>query len=141
MKEHLSLACALPADADAALLVGRVHVEGAGAMLVRITPETVHDISALAATCSELLEIPDLARTLRSHAGPRIGATADLLANTAHDARDPRQPWFLAPCDLQAWWCGRAARRPGRKPGPTPWSPSSEKTSAPSGPARPKPRS
>jgi fumarylacetoacetate (FAA) hydrolase family protein len=102
MKEHLSLACALPADADAALLVGRVHVEGAGAMLVRITPETVHDISALAATCSELLEIPDLARTLRSHAGPRIGATADLLANTAHDARDPRQPWFLAPCDLQA---------------------------------------
>jgi fumarylacetoacetate (FAA) hydrolase family protein len=79
-----------------------VHVEGTGPVLVRVTPEGVQDISALAATCSDLLERPDLARVLRSHAGPRIAATADVLANTAHDARDSRKPWFLAPCDLQA---------------------------------------
>jgi fumarylacetoacetate (FAA) hydrolase family protein len=102
MNQHLDPARALPADADAALLVGRVHVEGTGPVLVRVTPEGVQDISALAATCSDLLERPDLARVLRSHAGPRIAATADVLANTAHDARDSRKPWFLAPCDLQA---------------------------------------
>jgi fumarylacetoacetate (FAA) hydrolase family protein len=49
-----------------------------------------------------LLELADLARTLRSHPGPRIGATADILANSAHDAQGKSTPWFLAPCDLQA---------------------------------------
>jgi fumarylacetoacetate (FAA) hydrolase family protein len=102
MNEHLSVASALPADADAALLVGRVHVEGTGALLVQVTPGGVYDISSLAQTCSDLLELPDLARTLRSHPGPRVGATADILANSAHDARDPAKPWLLAPCDLQA---------------------------------------
>jgi fumarylacetoacetate (FAA) hydrolase family protein len=102
MKEHLTVARALPADADAALLVGRVRIEGAAPLLVQVTPGGVHDISALAPTCSELLELPGLASALRSHRGPRIAATADVLANSAHDAFDPRQPSFLAPCDLQA---------------------------------------
>jgi fumarylacetoacetate (FAA) hydrolase family protein len=102
MKEHLDPASALPADAHEALLVGRVHVEGKGPVLVRVTPEGVHDISSLAPTCSDLLELPGLAKRLRDHAGPRIGSTADILANTAHDARDASRPWFLAPCDLQA---------------------------------------
>jgi len=102
MKEHLSPASALPADADVALLVGRVHVEGKGPVLVQVTPGGVYDISSLAQTCSELLELADLARTLRSHPGPRIGATADILANSAHDAQGKSTPWFLAPCDLQA---------------------------------------
>jgi fumarylacetoacetate (FAA) hydrolase family protein len=102
MKEHLTPASALPADADTALLVGRVHIEGKGAVLVQVTPSGVYDISSLAQTCSELLELPDLARTLRSHPGPRIGATADILANSAHDAQNKSLPWLLAPCDLQA---------------------------------------
>jgi fumarylacetoacetate (FAA) hydrolase family protein len=33
---------------------------------------------------------------------PRLASTADVLANSAHDARDPSQPCLLAPCDLQA---------------------------------------
>jgi fumarylacetoacetate (FAA) hydrolase family protein len=102
MKDHLTPASALPVDADAALLVGRVHVEGDAPLLVQVTPGGVYDISSLAATCSELLELDDLPRVLRSHPGPRIAATADVLANSAHDARDAAKPFFLAPCDLQA---------------------------------------
>ncbi|MEJ6023719.1 fumarylacetoacetate hydrolase family protein [Ramlibacter sp. PS4R-6] len=102
MIDHLSIAGALPADADAALLVGRVHCEGVGPILVRVTREDVHDISHLAATCSELLELPDLPLLLRGHRGPRLGATSEILANSAHDGQNPSLPWFLAPCDLQA---------------------------------------
>ncbi len=31
-----------------------------------------------------------------------MGALADILANSAHDRRDPSLPWFLCPVDLQA---------------------------------------
>jgi fumarylacetoacetate (FAA) hydrolase family protein len=102
MNEHLSVSAALPADADRALLVGRVHVEGTGAVLVHVTHEDVHDISHLAATCSELLELPDLPQLLRSHRGRLLGTTAAILANSAHGKRNRAQPWFVAPCDLQA---------------------------------------
>jgi fumarylacetoacetate (FAA) hydrolase family protein len=95
-------ASALPFDADRALLVGRVQVAGAGAVLVQVRPDGVYDLSPLAATCSELLEMPALAAALRKHAGTRLGSTRDVLANSAFDARDPSLPWFLAPCDLQA---------------------------------------
>jgi fumarylacetoacetate (FAA) hydrolase family protein len=102
MIDHLSVAGALPADADAALLVGRVHCQGIGPLLVSVTPADVHDISHLAHTCSDLLELPDLAILLRGHRGQRLGSTAEILANSAHDGRNPSLPWFLAPCDLQA---------------------------------------
>jgi fumarylacetoacetate (FAA) hydrolase family protein len=102
MKQHLELAAALPADADDALLIGRVHVAGAGAMLVQVRADGVFDLSQLAATCSELLERPELAIAVQSKRGARIAATQDVLANSAFDARRPSKPWFLAPCDLQA---------------------------------------
>ncbi|HUR89053.1 MAG TPA: fumarylacetoacetate hydrolase family protein [Ramlibacter sp.] len=101
MNPDLSLASALPADAGQALLVGRVHVEGTGAVLVHVTRDDVHDISHLAFTCSELLEFPDLPQVLRSFRGKLLGTTADILANTAHDKRSKSKPWFIAPCDLQ----------------------------------------
>ena len=102
MKQFLQLSAALPADADAALLIGRVHVAGTGAMLVQVRADGVYDLSQLAPTCSELLELPDLAAAVRGNRGARIGATQDLLDNSAFDARHPSKPWFLAPCDLQA---------------------------------------
>jgi len=40
--------------------------------------------------------------TVREYGGGRIADTAEVLANTAHDQRDPALPWLLAPCDLQA---------------------------------------
>src|SRR5881392_1703667 len=102
MNEHLSPASALPADADDALLVGRVHVDGTGPVLVQVKTDGVYDLSAVAVTCSELLEMPELPRLLRDHRGARIASNADVLANSAHDARNPALPWLLAPCDLQA---------------------------------------
>jgi fumarylacetoacetate (FAA) hydrolase family protein len=100
--EHLDPSRALPADAQDALLVGRVHLEGTGPVPVRVTREDVHDLSHLAPTCSDLLELPDLPQLLRSHRGRLVGRTADILSNSAHGARDAAKPWFLAPCDLQA---------------------------------------
>ena len=102
MKSPLSVESALPVDAMSALLVGRAQVPGAGPMLVRVRPDGVFDLSGVAGTCSELLELADAAATVSSHEGTYIGSTADMLANSAWDARDPALPWFLAPCDLQA---------------------------------------
>jgi len=102
MKEHLTPASTLPADAEAALLVGRVQVPGMGPVLVRVSADGVYDISRIAATCSQLLELPDPAGALRSSPGERLASTQDVLANSACYARNPALPWFLAPCDLQA---------------------------------------
>ncbi len=102
MKAHLEIGAALPSDASDALLIGRVEIAGKGPVLVRVRMDGVYDLSPLAATCSELLEVPDLAAALRRVPGDRLGSTSEILANSAFDARDWSKPWFLAPCDLQA---------------------------------------
>ena len=102
MTLQLDSAAALPSDFERALLVGRAQVRDSGAVLVQVRPDGVFDLSALAATCSELLELPNLAAALRRHEGERLGSTQEVLANSAFDARDPSLPWLLAPCDLQA---------------------------------------
>jgi len=99
---HLQPGAALPADAADAVLVARVQLPGAGPVLARVTPEAVHDLSRLAATCSELLELPDPATAVRGHRGERIGDTRQVLANSSCDARVEDLPYLLAPCDLQA---------------------------------------
>jgi len=93
---------ALPADAPNAALVGRAWIDGDGAALVRIAPEGVFDLSRLAPTMSDLLELDDPASAVRAHRGRRLAATDAVLANSAWDARHPDLPWLLAPCDLQA---------------------------------------
>ncbi|EJL89204.1 fumarylacetoacetate (FAA) hydrolase family protein [Polaromonas sp. CF318] len=104
MKNSLSLASVLPVDAADALLVGRVWVEGTGPVLVLATPDSVFDLSSVAPTASQLLELPDVAKAVRAAAPslPRLAGTAEVLANSAADARKPALPWLLAPCDLQA---------------------------------------
>jgi fumarylacetoacetate (FAA) hydrolase family protein len=104
MKNSLSLAAALPVDAANALLIGRVWVEGTGPVLALIKPEGVFDLSAVAPTASQLLELPGVAKAVRAAAPslPRLAGTAEVLANSAADAQDPKLPWLLAPCDLQA---------------------------------------
>lgn len=96
------LKATLPADAQQATLVGRVWIEGQGPVLVRADHEAVYDLSALAPTCSALLELPDPAAAVRAHAGPRIASITAVIANSGPDARIDEQPWLLAPCDLQA---------------------------------------
>ena len=72
-------------------------------MLVRIDGDDVVDLSGSRATASELLELADpVARIRAARPLPRIASLADVLANSAADARDARAPWLLAPCDLQA---------------------------------------
>ena len=100
MKDFLQ--AALPADAAQAVLIGRAWVPGTGAVLVRLAPDGVYDLSALAPTCSQLLELPDPAAAVRAHQAPRIADTAAVLANSGCDARVDDLPWLLAPCDLQA---------------------------------------
>ena len=102
MQRRLAPASTLPADHERALLVGRAWVEGMGAMLIQVRHDGVYDLSALAATCSELLERTDAAAAVRAGSWPRIGDTAAVLANSAFDALDPSLPWLMAPCDLQA---------------------------------------
>jgi len=63
----------------------------------------VYDLSATALTATHLLNMRDPAGAVRSASpAPRIGGLAEILANSAADARESRIPWFLAPCDLQA---------------------------------------
>jgi fumarylacetoacetate (FAA) hydrolase family protein len=52
---------------------------------------------------SELLLLANPAEAIRaSGTMARLADTAAVLANSAPDGRDPRVPWFLAPCDLAA---------------------------------------
>ena len=102
MTPELSPSHALPHDADQALLIGRVWQPGTGPVLVQVRPEGVYDLSALASTCSELLDRSDCATAVRAHQGARLGDVASVLANSDPHHRREDQPWLLAPCDLQA---------------------------------------
>ncbi|MBC5766284.1 fumarylacetoacetate hydrolase family protein [Ramlibacter albus] len=102
MKQYLEAAAALPQDADRATLVGRVFVEGQGAVLVHVRPDGLFDLSSLAPTCSALLELKDPAAAVQAHKGARVGNLPEVLRNSAQAARDVQLPYLLAPCDLQA---------------------------------------
>ena len=102
MQLPLNLAQVLPQDIERAVLVGRIWIEGQGPTLVRVCENQLFDISQIAATCSQLLEMADPVGSVREYAGAPIADTAEVLANSAFDRRNPALPWFLAPCDLQA---------------------------------------
>ena len=95
-----ALTNALPQDAAQALLIGRVWQPGTGPVLVRITPDGVFDLSALAQTCSDLLELPHVASRVSGHVGQRLTDTPALLLQS--DNANLETLHFLAPCDLQA---------------------------------------
>jgi fumarylacetoacetate (FAA) hydrolase family protein len=96
----------LPQDAHQALLIGRLWMPGQGPFVVAVTPEDVLDLSALATTSSALLELPNAAALVRaclaSGHPARLANTAQALANSDETQRQSDQPWFMAPCDLQA---------------------------------------
>jgi fumarylacetoacetate (FAA) hydrolase family protein len=99
----LDIANSLPDDRERALLVGRAWLPGAqGPAVIALRGESVIDISAAAPTCTELMSADDPTALAREAEGPEIASVADLLANSAHDSRDPAKPWLLAPVDLQA---------------------------------------
>jgi fumarylacetoacetate (FAA) hydrolase family protein len=107
MPLDLQTATSLPQDADRATLVGRLWQPGVGPVLVAVQGDGLHDLSQLAPTMSDLLELPEppadaVRRVLRGGQAPRIAALAEVLANSDATARNEDRPWLLAPCDLQA---------------------------------------
>jgi fumarylacetoacetate (FAA) hydrolase family protein len=97
---------ALPTDHPQACLIGRLWQPGLGATLVGIHAGQVFDLSALAPTSSQLLELPQAAAQVRQFIASGqalvLANTADVLNNSNEPQRDPSAPWFMAPCDLQA---------------------------------------
>ncbi len=111
MRLELDARNTLPDDAASAVLVGRAWAPGesghpGGPSPVLVRQDGIYDIGGLAPTSAGLLELDDLAATLRASAGrlefPRLGGLDEMLANSASDTRDEAKPYFLAPCDLQA---------------------------------------
>jgi fumarylacetoacetate (FAA) hydrolase family protein len=101
---QLSPSTCLPADRERALLVGRAWLpQRAAPVPVVVRDDDVCDLSPIARTVSQLLELPDAAARVRAAPSlPRIGTLAALVANSAADSRTDRAPSLLAPCDLQA---------------------------------------
>ncbi len=91
-----------PDDGFAGTLLGRAWLPGtpAGPAPVAIRASGVFDLSRLAPTVSDILELPDPATSVRKHVGSHICGVDELLANT-NVRPDPMRPYLLAPCDLQ----------------------------------------
>jgi len=106
MPSTLSPAVSLPRDAERATLIGRLWQPGVGPTPVAVHEGGLHDLTRLAPTTSQLLELDDpvgaVRQGLRDNITPRIAALEAALANSDETQRDPDQPWLLAPCDLQA---------------------------------------
>jgi fumarylacetoacetate (FAA) hydrolase family protein len=100
----LKAADILPEDAARATLVGRIWDPAvAGPTPILLRDGRALDISRIAPTLSALFEIERLAAKLENTAGlPEIARIDQLVANSDEHARDPKRPWLLAPCDLQA---------------------------------------
>lgn len=98
----LSVDSVLPEDAEEALLVGRVWQPGdpAGPRVVRVGRETLDALPV--ATVADLFESTRPAALVRDAPPAPLGGTAQALANSRYDARRDGEPFFLAPCDLQA---------------------------------------
>jgi fumarylacetoacetate (FAA) hydrolase family protein len=76
--------------------------EAEGPVLVRVEGDSLHDLSSVAATCSQLLNLDDPVSALRTCGPlPRLASLADVLQNSVLDSPDKRIPRLLAPCDLQ----------------------------------------
>ena len=102
MKTLLTPEHSLPEDLHQALLVVKVWIPGKGAVLGKMTPDTVIDLSTVALTSSELLEREDLVSCVRSATEPVLCNTREVIANSHHKYKNPNLPYLMAPNDLQA---------------------------------------
>ena len=91
MQHHLSAAAILPTDHDQATLLGRVWLPAAGGPRpVLVRGADLFDLSSLARTVSQLLELPAPLMALREAPPlPRIASLADALRNADPRSRDP----------------------------------------------------
>ncbi len=106
MTSMLSSAHSLPRDAERATLVGRLWLPDIGPVLVAVHEGGLHDLSRVAPTMSQLLELDDpvgaVRLALHDERLTRVASLEATLANSDEARRDTQRPWLLAPCDLQA---------------------------------------
>ncbi|EAS49523.1 conserved hypothetical protein [Aurantimonas manganoxydans SI85-9A1] len=96
----MTLSDYLPADHGDAVLVGRIHdPEVSGPTVVVLKGDRFVDVSAIAATMSELLETNDPVARLASATGGKSWSAEEILSASPSDSTKPH---LLAPCDLQA---------------------------------------
>ncbi len=88
----------LPDDHFAGCLVGRIWIDGP--YLCAIRADGIYDLSALAPTMSDLIDLPNPAEAVKKHSGQKICDTN--VAITATFNNPGGQYSFLAPNDLQA---------------------------------------
>jgi fumarylacetoacetate (FAA) hydrolase family protein len=88
---RLTAADILPVDSYAGALVGRVWMAD-GPHVIAARPEGLFDLSGLAPTMSDLLDLTEPAAAVRSRVGERLMSLDEALAAGA----------LLAPCDLAA---------------------------------------
>jgi fumarylacetoacetate (FAA) hydrolase family protein len=104
LRDRLTPAAVLPTDHSSATLIGRSWIPSrSGPVPVLIQADGIYDLSAVAATVSQLLEHQQPASRIPPAASlPRITGLAEVLSNSDPLQRDQAKPWLLAPCDLQA---------------------------------------
>jgi fumarylacetoacetate (FAA) hydrolase family protein len=104
MTNRIDLDCRLP---QGGCFVGRVWDPSAsGPCVARVEGNEVIDITANFSTMRDLCEELYPSAAALSAKGRPIGSLDAVVANTPVETRDPRQPWLLAPIDLQ---CIKAA--------------------------------
>jgi len=100
----LSAQNTLPRNGLEGCFVGRVWLPGGGGgpTPVLISDDGVFDLTGTSPTLAGLLAMDDPAAAAIAGRGDRLGDADAIITNSAHQTRDPEQPYFLAPTDLQA---------------------------------------
>ena len=80
------------------MLIGRVWLPSVdGPAPVTVRGDDLLDLSGIAPTCSQLLELDNVPDAIRRAASlPRIGSLSEVLANSTASARNAGAPWLLA---------------------------------------------
>jgi fumarylacetoacetate (FAA) hydrolase family protein len=97
----------LPADGLSGSLIGRTWLPAcftgsvAGPSPVLLSSEGIFDLSSIAPTTAELIDVNFSARDCDVDSLARVGSYADIMRNTMSSARDNDIPYFLSPLDLQ----------------------------------------
>ena len=108
MIDALNVEQFLPADGLAGGLLGRAWLPGsstgsiAGPSPVLLNPQGVFDLSRVAPTTAELININFMVADCDVGALARLGSFEDIMQNTMSSCRDNETPYFLSPFDLQA---------------------------------------